>query len=301
MLSALVVPVLCRHTTAASCDLRCATLNIRSLTNKVNDVEMLWRECQLDLMCLTETWHEDADDVPLRRLRAGDLQVVEQAHPVLPKAKVDDTHFQNYGGVALIASSAVRLTVLTPPLQSNTFELLCVRIVVGGKACIVAIVYRPGSEKVPASFPDELGVLLECMSSFSMPIAITGDMNVKFDRPDDPMTHRINELLSTYGATQMINDVTHKRGGILDVVIARDEDVSTVEVADQPGDICDHKLLSWKFQVAETEPKIYKTHSRRKWKTFALEAFKSNHRSSSLCDALGQDDVMTCPRKSSIL
>src|SRR6218665_2259089 len=44
----LVVPVLRRHTTAASCDPRCATLNIRSLTNKVDDVEMLWRECQLD-------------------------------------------------------------------------------------------------------------------------------------------------------------------------------------------------------------------------------------------------------------
>ena len=69
------------------------------------------------------------------------------------------------------------------------------------------------------------------MSSFSTPIAITGDMNVRFDHPDDPMTHRINELLSTYGATQMVNDVTHKRGGILDAVIARDEDVSTVEVA----------------------------------------------------------------------
>ena len=73
-------------------------------------------------------------------------------------------------------------------------------------------------------------------------------MNVRFDRPDEPMTHRISELLSTYGATKVVNDVTHKRGGILDVVIARDEDVSTVEVADQPaGDISDHKLLSWRF------------------------------------------------------
>jgi len=43
-------------------------------------------------------------------------------------------------------------------------------------------------------FPDELGVLLEYMSSFSTPIAITGDMHVRFDRPDDPMTHRINEF-----------------------------------------------------------------------------------------------------------
>jgi len=44
-------------------------------------------------MCLTETWHEDADDVPLRRLRAGGLQVVERARPVLPKAKVDGSAY----------------------------------------------------------------------------------------------------------------------------------------------------------------------------------------------------------------
>src|SRR6218665_2710903 len=93
----------------------------------------------------------------------------------------------------------------------------------------------------------------------------------------------------------MVNDVTHKRGGILDVVIARDENVSTVEIADQPGYISDHKLLSWRFRVGEAEPSLYKPHSRRKWKTFDIEAFKSDLRSSSLGDALGQDDVMTCP------
>jgi len=97
--------------------------------------------------------------VPLRRLRAGGLQVVERARPVPPKAKVDDIHFRDYGGVALITSSALRLTVLTPPLQPNTFELLCVRIAVGGKACIIAVVYRSGSEKVLASFPEELGTV----------------------------------------------------------------------------------------------------------------------------------------------
>src|SRR6218665_420144 len=64
----------------------------------------------LDFLGLTETWHEDADDVALRRLRSTGLQMLERAHPVQPGAKTDDIFYQNHGGIAVVASSAVRLS-----------------------------------------------------------------------------------------------------------------------------------------------------------------------------------------------
>lgn len=53
----LVRPLLRRHVFNRSCGFSCAPLNVRSLINK-------WREIRLRVFCLTETWHEEADDIP---------------------------------------------------------------------------------------------------------------------------------------------------------------------------------------------------------------------------------------------
>jgi hypothetical protein len=52
-------------------DRRCnfSCLNIRSVNNKVDDVIELQRDHNIDVFCLTETWH-DQDAAAFRRLRA---------------------------------------------------------------------------------------------------------------------------------------------------------------------------------------------------------------------------------------
>jgi len=47
-------------------------LNIRSLLNKFDDVIELCRNCHIDVLCLTETWHDAASAV-LGRLRRLDI------------------------------------------------------------------------------------------------------------------------------------------------------------------------------------------------------------------------------------
>lgn len=49
---------------------------------------------------------------------------------------------------------------------------------VASNAFVVAVVYRPGSEKMNAQFFDVFRALL----SFAMPYSITGYLNVKFHR-----------------------------------------------------------------------------------------------------------------------
>jgi hypothetical protein len=67
----------------------------------------------------------------------------------------------------------------------------------------------------------------------------------------------------------------------LDVVVTRKEDVSIVEVMDIG--ISDHRLLTWSFKVAEVKAPVYKTQSRRTWKTFDADAFRIDLAASSLC------------------
>src|SRR6218665_3278786 len=113
--------------------LMCATLNIHSIANKVDVVSQCWRDHGLDVLGLTETWHEDADDVAIWRLRSTGLQMLERAHPVRPGAKTNDIFYQNHGGVAVVASSAIRLSKISAPFEPITFEHLIARVTVSGK------------------------------------------------------------------------------------------------------------------------------------------------------------------------
>ena len=208
-------------------------------------VSQCWRDHGLDVLGLTETWHEDADDVALRRLRSTGLQMLERAHPVQPGAKTDDIFYQNHGGVAVVSSSAVRLSKICGPI---TFEHLITRVTVSGSSHIFAVVYRPGSAKVTAAFFDEFHLLLEFLSSFAMPYVITGDLNIHFDRPEDPVTLRATELPDMFGAIQSVRGTTQDRGGYLDVVITRVDDApSVVNVIRIPGNASDHRPVTWPF------------------------------------------------------
>src|SRR6218665_1964866 len=69
---------LSRHTYQQTRQLRCATFKVHSLANKVDIIRQCWLDSGLDVLGLTETWHEDADDVSLRRLH---LQLLERACP----------------------------------------------------------------------------------------------------------------------------------------------------------------------------------------------------------------------------
>ena len=258
----LVRPTLSRHACQQTRRLQCATFNVHSLANKVDVISQCWQDAGLDVLGLTETWHEDADDVSLRRLRSAGLQMLERARPVRPGARTNDVFYQNHGGVAVVASAAVRLTKLNVPFEPVTFEHLIARVTVAGSSFVFAVVYRPGSATVTAAFFDEFRVLLEHLSSFATPYVITGDLNIRFDRPGDPSTLRATELLEAFGAVQCVAGVTQDRGGTLDVVITRVEDrPSIVDIITAPGRASDHRLVVWPFHAAQVETPVYTEHS----------------------------------------
>src|SRR6218665_344418 len=92
-----------------------------------------------DVLGLTETWHEDADYVALRPLRTTGLQMLERARPVQPGARIS---------VAVVTSSAVRLSNFSAPFEPMTCEHLIARVTVSGSLFIFMVIYRPGSAAV---------------------------------------------------------------------------------------------------------------------------------------------------------
>ena len=96
----------------------CGCFNVRSLANKVDDLLDVRRDQLMDVLFLTETWH-DADSICLRRLRADGSQVVDRPRPRLRT----DTLSTNHGGIVVIASSGLRLSTVDLGVKPSTFEL----------------------------------------------------------------------------------------------------------------------------------------------------------------------------------
>src|SRR6218665_337805 len=93
-----------------------------------------------------------------------------------------------------------------------------------------------------------------------MPYVITGDLNIRFDRPEDPTTLRVTELTDMFDAVQSVRSTTQDRGGILDIVIIRVEDTPSVaDVIRIPGGTSDHWLVTWPFVAATAETLVYIT------------------------------------------
>jgi hypothetical protein len=102
VLRRLFVYILCR-----ACATRSITvlgcLNVRSLLNQFDDNIELFRDRHIDLICLTESWH-DADSAVFGRLRCAEFNVVHRPRPYT--AGTDDISV-NHGGIVVVSAANV--------------------------------------------------------------------------------------------------------------------------------------------------------------------------------------------------
>ena len=152
------------------------------------------RDRQLDVLCLSETWH-DSESVSIRRLRADGYAVIECAR--LRSRRAEASLSINHGGVAIVAVPGVRLVAVDVGVQPSTSEFVATRVVSGPSSVIVVVVYRPGSVAVTVSFFAEFTDLLDRLSTFADPLLLVGDVNVRFERASDPDTAELVDILAS--------------------------------------------------------------------------------------------------------
>lgn len=264
-----------RHTTPPGTQLICGCLNVRSLANKIDDLFDVRRVQLIDVLFLTETWH-DADSICLRRLRAEGFQVVDRARPRLRT----DTLKTNHGGIVVAATSGVRLSVVDLGVKPSTFELLCVRVVSGASSFIAATIYRPGSVAISASFFAEISDVLDRLATFVEPVLLTGDVNIRLERSTDSETSQFIDMLAACGLAHCPTSATHNLGGSLDVVALR-TDMLPLQVDVIDVDLSDHRLLRWMMPLVRPSP-VYSSTTRRSWSRLDKDFFRTALRSSLL-------------------
>jgi len=252
-------------------------LNVRSLELKLDDVFEVRRDHSLDVLLLTETWH-DADSVCINRLRSEGFTVVERARC---RSSESAPLAVNHGGVVVTGVSGVRLAAVDTGIQSVTFESVCVRVKSASSSCIVLLIYRPGSVAVSAEFFQELSKTLDKLATMCPALIIAGDLNVRLDRPSDPASSQLTDLLSARGLSCRVHEPTHELGGLLDVVATRDDlPIPTVQVIDVG--LSDHHMLCWSMPMDRPAP-VYTSSVHRPWRKVNIDELRSAIRTSRLC------------------
>jgi endonuclease/exonuclease/phosphatase (EEP) superfamily protein YafD len=121
-------------------------------------------------------------------------------------------------------------------------EVVAARVNAGRSATIVVVIYRRGSDAVKSVFYDELAVVFEAVATYQMPIYVVGDFNIRLDRLAVPYTCQLLDLVKSFGFDVCPTSATHRDGGTIDTVIAREvmscSLVRTVDVG-----LSDHHLL----------------------------------------------------------
>ena len=254
-------------------------LNACSIRNKTAVLTNMLVDENLDLLAITESFHESADDVALKRITPDGYSALEKARGT---SEGSGKSVSPRGGVVLIHRNTLLAKSVVFDFKAVHFEYLTVMITAQGVKTLIAVVYRPGSKPATAAFISEFSKFLELLAVYNCNVAILGDLNLHLDQPLNNMTSSFNTVLECFGLCQLIRGPTHVAGHTLDVVITRSTQADGFCWKVHPATISDHSLITTSFPLRRPLPVPFYS-STRAWRGFDKEAFRLQLSNSLLC------------------
>ena len=112
---------------------------------------------------------------------------------------------------------------------------------------------------------------------------VVGDVIVRLDQVGDLAATQLVDVLTDRGLSNHVTTPTHDLGGMLDVVVTRDDlPAPSVDVVDIG--LSDHRLLLWSVPMSQPPP-VYRSVDVRQWRLLDHYAFRAALASSSLCNS----------------
>jgi hypothetical protein len=111
----------------------------------------------------------------------------------------------------------------------------------------------PGLLVMACDFFVELSDIFTRLVTFPDHVLITGDLNVRLGRVEDPSARQLYDSLATFGMVCHVTLPTHDMGGLLDVVITR-ADLQSLPVDVNEIALSDHRLLQWTVPCVRPVP-----------------------------------------------
>ncbi|XP_029913170.1 uncharacterized protein LOC115363205 [Myripristis murdjan] len=225
---------------------RMGLLNVQSLNNKVDKVRELIVQNKLDVFLPTETWLDPSSaDIVLRQASPGGFSFCHQSRGGRGQG-VAIQYSTKFQGRKINIESMETFECVALDLRHDKWDA----------PILLVNVYRPPKQKREHfdKFLREFEKLLDDISN-DKNVLLTGDFNIHVDKVYNKLRDEwewlclliykrrspekdFRFLLSKHGLYQRIRQPTHKRGHILDLVITRNVQISSLFVRND--DISDH-------------------------------------------------------------
>ena len=179
-------------------------LNIRSILPKIDDIRILMKESNIDVIAFTETWLSEGVTDDLIQIDGYKIYRNDRSHG-------------NGGGVAIYVKDTLQHCLLKD-LNSDKIENIWVKITPDyQKEYLIACIYRPPS--APNQYLEDIVDCVEHAHSISNNIIFLGDLNYNFQIDQINATDPCVYLQNILGTRQLITKptrVTLKSSTIID-------------------------------------------------------------------------------------
>ena len=260
-----------------------ATLNARSLRSKTDIIKQIIIEDNIQILGLTETWLNDEETYIPRDICPNGFTILRADRSGRPG-----------GGVAILCNDSYKPKVINCNDYSS-FEHIFAQFQEGSNVLRFLVIYRPPGS-TSDEFITEFASLLENIALSGAPLVICGDFNIHCDIQNNKFTKQFHEALHAFGLTQHVQEKTHVKGHILDLLISRDRDsleISKVSVDDL---ISDHNLVSCLLSYP-SPAKEKRTITYRDIKSIKIDDFRASLLASNLLqqyDSMDLDTLVEC-------
>ena len=231
------------------------------MNNKIIEILEAFRDLNLDILALSETWLEDGDIVTPAVLKECGFTL----HGCARKKRG--------GGVAILAKSCLKVLPVKMRYKPKSFE--CMEATIEGpnlQKIRVVVIYRPPSSPKP-EFLNEFEEFLTSLNGKSGHPLILGDFNIHTEDESDKTARDFEELLLDERWEQHVEDPTHEKGATLDLVISRDDEcsppLSNIEIS--RSTISDHYAVTFLFHAGRPCDQKKKVVKSRKMKSLSDE------------------------------
>ena len=239
------------------------SLNIFSLLPHLDELCIFVDNEKPHIICINETKLDDSIDDSLIRI---------DGYVIIRKDRN-----KHGGGVALYIHQNIHFELMSE-LMCDELESVSVQIKNGKfKPFIVTSIYRPPGK--PVSYFNELESLFGRLESQNKESIIMGDTNCDFDTPLANDTKHLNNILNSFGYSQLIKDptrTTSTTSTIIDHVMTNRPEIITCSGV-IPCGISDHDALYLIRNVRAPKLKVPpKFTNVRNYKQFNIKDFQSD-------------------------
>lgn len=251
-------------------------LNARSVRNKVNEIVDYVVDNSLDIVALTETWLGPA---------GTDCKTEGDLCPPGFRLLLSSRSQGRGGGVALLFKSSLKYKCATQDNIPKSFEFLEVTLYTQGCPTQLIVIYRPPpsakNKLTVTQFYTEFSSFLEEKVLSTGRLCIVGDFNFHVDNSENKDATKFVNLLESFDLIQHVNQPTHARGHVLDLIITRSSEQLIEDIVVKDMQISDHFWIHCSLQ-GQKPRSVKKEISFRKMKSINIQHFEEDINASTL-------------------